>query len=275
MNAEDLLKQGKLDEALAALQEQVKAKPAEHKLRVFLFQLLAVMGRWDRALTQLNVASEMNPESLLLAQLVRPALACEAFRAQVFAGKRTPLVVGEPDEWVGWMIQAAQFDALGQHDQGAALREKALAAAPAVPGKLQRHAEKDPAPDAPGEPLEWIADADSRLGPMLEIIMDGRYYWCPMHRLIRVDIDKPVDLRDAVWLCAMFTFTSGGTKPGLIPTRYPGTESSKDGTLRLARKTEWVEKAPGFFCGLGARVLTTDNGEYGLTEVRRIMLNHS
>jgi type VI secretion system protein ImpE len=154
------------------------------------------------------------------------------------------------------------------------LREKALVAAPTVPGKLQRHGEKDPAPDEPGEPLEWIADADSRLGPMLELVMDGRYYWCPMHRIVRIDVDKPVDLRDAVWLCAMITFSTGGTKPGLIPTRYPGTEATKDGQLRLAQKTEWVEKSSGFYCGLGARVLTTDNGEYGLTEVRRIMLNH-
>ena len=31
-----------------------------------------------------------------------------------------------------------------------------------------------------GRRFEWIADADSRLGPMLEVIINGRYGWLPM-----------------------------------------------------------------------------------------------
>ena len=47
MQADELVKAGRLDEALAALQQQVRDRPADAKLRVFLFQLLAVMGRWE------------------------------------------------------------------------------------------------------------------------------------------------------------------------------------------------------------------------------------
>ena len=59
--AEQSLKDGDPAAALAQLQEQVRANPADPKLRVFLFQLLCVLGQWDRALNQLNVAAEPRP----------------------------------------------------------------------------------------------------------------------------------------------------------------------------------------------------------------------
>ena len=34
--------------------------------------------------------------------------------------------------------------------------------------------------------FEWIADADDRLGPVLEAIVNGRYYWVPFERVRRI-----------------------------------------------------------------------------------------
>jgi type VI secretion system protein ImpE len=90
MSAEELLRQGRLNDAFAALKEQVRKAPANAKLRVFLFQVLAVQGDWERALTQLNTAAEMDASTLAMAQMYREALSCEALRAEVFAGLRTP-----------------------------------------------------------------------------------------------------------------------------------------------------------------------------------------
>ena len=47
--AESSLRQGDLPAALAQLQEQIRDKPANAKLRIFLFQLLCVRGEWERA----------------------------------------------------------------------------------------------------------------------------------------------------------------------------------------------------------------------------------
>jgi len=44
--AEQHLKDGDPAAALAALQELVRAHPSDAKLRVFLFQLLCVLGQW-------------------------------------------------------------------------------------------------------------------------------------------------------------------------------------------------------------------------------------
>ena len=258
MTAAELLKQGKLDDALKGLHEQVRSDPANAKHRVFLFQLLAVMGRWDKALTQLNVAADLDAKTLMMAQVCRQTLQCEAFRAEVFAGQRTPLVFGQPDEWVGRLIQANQLAAEGRYAQSLEMRNKALQAAPAIGGNVD------------GKPFEWLADADPRLGPVLEAIVDGKYFWIPMHNIRQISVEAPTDLRDIVWLPANFTWSNGGVGVGLIPGRYPGTENAEDGLLRLARRTDWRTLAPDFDVPVGQRLFTTNDGDYPLLELRRI-----
>ncbi|MFW6162403.1 MAG: type VI secretion system accessory protein TagJ [Planctomycetota bacterium] len=257
----ELVKDGKLDEALAALTEQVRARPADAKLRVFLFQLLCVRGDWERAMTQLNVAADMDPETVLMAQVCRPALNCEAFRAEVFAGNRAPMLFGEPEDWMAWLIQANQHVAQGELSAAAELRDQAFDAAPAVDGTID------------GTPFAWVADADTRLGPTLEAIVEGRYYWIPFQNIRQVLIEEPADLRDAVWMPAQFVWANGGNTVGLIPTRYAGSEAADDPGIQLARKTVWEEHDGGHFLGLGQRMLCTDQGEYPLMDVRSIALN--
>ena len=262
MQAEELLQAGQLGEALAALEAEVRADPTNAKLRVFLFQLLSVLGDWERALTQLNVAVELDSMNLLMAQVCRAALNCEALRAEIFAGKRSPLVFGEPDEWMGLLVQANQMTAEGKYEASQKLRERAFNAATAIPGSID------------SQRFEWISDADSRLGPVLEAIFDGKYYWVPFMATKRIQIDPPTDLRDAVWIPAHFTWVNGGETAGLIPTRYPDSEASEDNAIRLARKTEWVEQPGDLYLGLGQRMFATDKDEFPLLQIRQIDLEH-
>jgi len=124
--AEESVRAGRLEEALADLQGQVRKAPADPRLRVFLFQLLAVMGQRDRALTQLNVAAELDPKAIPMRETYKEALACEALRAEVFAGRRTPLLFGKPAEWIATLLQALQLTAAGKFEEAAALRERAF-----------------------------------------------------------------------------------------------------------------------------------------------------
>jgi type VI secretion system protein ImpE len=69
-------------------------------------------------------------------------------------------------------------------------------------------------------------------------------------------------------------FANGGESVGLIPTRYIGSVE-QGGALALAHRTEWAEPLPGFYTGLGQRVLTTDQGDLALMDIRRIDINPS
>ena len=261
MTAEESVRAGRLDEALSDLQARVRKQPSDGKLRVFLFQLLAVMGQWERALTQLKVASDIDPSTVAMLKTYQEALRCEVMRGEVFAGHKTPLLFGQPAEWMALVLQALKLTAEEKFDEAAVLRDKAFESAPATTGKIN------------DQPFAWIADADPRLGPMLEAIVNGRYYWIPFSRLREVTVEKPVDLRDVAWTPAHLTFANAGQSVALIPTRYPGSEASTDSRLVMARSTEWVEKAGSTFLGAGQRLLATDVGEFGLMDVRTIQLD--
>jgi len=258
--AEQSLKAGDPLAALAQLQEQVRAKPADPKLRVFLFQLLCVLGQWERALNQLDVASGLDPEAVAMQKTYGDAVRCEAVRDDVFDGKKSPMIFGQPDQWLALLIESLLVAGRGDAGRSQELRATAFDQAPASQG------------DIDGRPFAWIADADSRIGPVLEAVINGRYYWVPFSRLNKVEIEPPEDLRDIVWMPARLRFENGGESVALIPTRYPGSEKSSDGLIVLARKTVWEEIAPDMHRGLGQRIFATDADDAPLMEVRTISL---
>ena len=243
------------------LRKMIQKQPQRSDLRIFLFQIYCVQGEWMKAGTQLDVLLELDPSSKPMVETYREALRCEALRREVFEGKRSPLVLGAPQDWLAMMIEALRVDAEGRPDAAAELRGRALEAAPATSGKLD------------DKPFAWLADADSRLGPVIEAIVNGKYYWVPVSRLIRIELEKPADLRDFVWAPATLTLENGATSVALIPTRYPGTERESDTALRLARATDWREQPGGAWHGVGQRMLTTDDSEVALLDVRVVSLD--
>ena len=259
-DAEELIAVGDPQGALELLQRQVREHAADAKLRVFLFQLLCELGQWQRASTQLEVCGELDAATLPMVNTYREALKCELVREAVFAGKTTPIAFGQPQAWVAWLVEALQAQARGDAAGAARLRAEAFEAAPATSGTLN------------GEAFEWIADADSRLGPVIEAVIKGRYCWVPFAAVSKVVIEAPVDLRDLVWAPAQFQLHNGGQTVALIPSRYAGSGASAAGALQLARATEWMALAPDQFSGLGQRMFTTSGPELGLLEAREIVL---
>jgi type VI secretion system protein ImpE len=260
---EEDVRQGRLQEAITALQAAIRKAPAESKHRVLLFQLLSVMGEWEKAMTQLNVLGDLDGKALPMVQTYRTALICEELRAEVFAGKRTPLLFGEPARWAALLVQSLGLTAQGQAAEAAALHTEAFDQAPVSSGKID------------DKPFAWLADGDSRLGPMLEAVVEGKYYWIPFSNLSAIRIEQPADLRDLVWIPAYLTLSNGGEIVALIPTRYPGSETNADTAIRMARKTEWVAGPDDNSSGLGQRMLVSDQGDYPLLEVRSIAFDPS
>lgn len=241
--------------ALERLKQEVRKAPRDPRLRTFLFQLFCVFGEWDRALTQLSVASELDALALPMAQTYRAAIRCEMLRERVFAGTRTPTVFGKPEPWVSLLVEANRLLAAGAAAEAARLRDQAFEEAPTSSGTLD------------GKPFEWVADADPRLGPVLEAIVEGKYYWVPFSRIARVDIEAPSDLRDQVWMPAHFTWSTQGESVGFVPTRYPG--SIDDEQLALSRRTEWRSR-DGWDIGFGQRMIATDSEEVAIMDLRRL-----
>lgn len=257
MTAETLLQAGDPHAAQDALQEQVKKQPTDAKLRVFLFQLMAINGQWKRAQAQLEIAGQLDSEAEPMVQAYRDVINCELHREAVFEGKSKPLIFGEPEEWVALLVEAQQAFSRGEMDLFAKLNGQAFEMADTRSGKIN------------DEKFDWVADADQRFGPVFEFMFNGQYYWVPMSRVSKFHTDKPTDLRDLIWLPAEVTWTNGGKLMVMIPARYPRIEGISGAGL-LSRRTDWVSHDGDIVEGTGQRIFATDQNDYSVLQVRSI-----
>jgi type VI secretion system protein ImpE len=263
MDALQTLRSGDVLGALGALKQEVRKAPRDPRLRTFLFQMFCVTGEWDRALTQLTAAAELDPLALPMAQAYKTAIRCEMLRESVFRGERSPTVLGDPGPWLPMLIECTRLLAVGKPEDATRLRDDAFERAAETEGTLNDAA------------FAWIADADPRLGPVLEVFVNGNYMWVPFTRLKSLRLDPPADLRDQVWMPANFTWSNEGETIGFIPTRYPGSAAAADPVLAMSRRTDWHDAGGDWSLPLGQRVLVTDASETALMEIRTLTITPS
>lgn len=257
MNHEQYLQQGKLKESLESIQDKIRSDASNLDYRIFLFQLLSIQGSWDRADKQLDVIAKLDDGALAMVHAYRAAIQCERTREAVFIGKADPVFMGKPEEWQALMLQALKLSIEGKGEASQELTAQALDLAATSIGTIN------------DEPFEWIADADSRLGPMLEVFVEGRYMWVPFTNILRLEIEEPEDLRDMVWMPAHIQWQTEGESFVLIPTRYPFS-ATQDELLALSRKTEWDKKGEGIYFGYGQRLLVSNVDDYPILDIRQL-----
>jgi len=256
-DAEKFLQAGDLDSALTALQNQVRDDPSNSAFRIFLFQLLCVRGDWDRAITQMSVSSDLDEDAKLMAQAYREVIQCEVFREAVFRGEKQPLIFGEPPRWLADQIQALHCSVAGDNQLAYELALKVSESAPSVSGSID------------GKAFSWITDGDMRLGPVIEAMINGKYYWVPIANIECIRVSEPTDLRDLVWAPVILTWKNEGESHGFIPSRYP-LRTDDDSLARLARRTEWECGDSEFYSGIGQRMLATDTDDFPFLDCRQI-----
>ena len=257
------LKEGNLPQTIERVKDRIRKEPAEAEHRQFLCYLLCLQGDWDKAKKQLDVAVELKPENQLHGLIVHTLMSGERSRAAAFAGDETPMILGEPAEWIATLIEALRLDAEGKSDEAEKLNLKAFEAAPEVSGSIQ--VANEAAPIA----FNWFADADTRLGPVIEAFVNSAYYWIPVTRIRKIEMEAPSILSDFVWQPVRMELTTGGVQEGFLPSRYFGSEQSDDSRIVLARLTEW-QGSGDRYTGLGQRMWTTDSGDYPLFDTRVI-----
>lgn len=257
-DADALLRSGDLDGARAALVDVVRARPADPEARIFLFQLLAVAGEWDKARTHLNLLARLSPGAAMLASAYGQAIEAEAFRAAAFAGTVTAPILTREADWAKDVAEALRLAATGDTDAADAARARAFDAAPDTPGTLD------------GVAFDWIADADARFGPCFEAIVAGQWGLVPFAVVEKIISEGPSDLRDIVWYPVQLGWRNGQSVAALLPARYPGSEAAADDAVKLARSTDWVAGADGDR-GLGQHLLMLSGGEErGLLALRQL-----
>ena len=210
---------------------------------------------------QLNVLEKLDTELWPLVYTYRTAIQCEVLRAEIFAGRQTPLIFDAPPDWMAFLLEALRLTAKEEFEKAREIRSEAFDQAPVCAGVID------------DQPFDWIANSDSRLGPVFEFIVNGQYYWAPFEKVREIKITPPKDLRDLVWLPSNLVWANGGEAVALIPTRYPGSEEINIAGIQMARTTRWEEVSDGLYHGFGQCMLATDRDDYPLLEIRHIKMD--
>jgi len=249
-----------LTAALEEVEADVRRRPGQVPSRLLLFDLMCLCGQWERAAKQLQAIASLEPSRADEVGVLSLLIAGEQLRAEVFTGKRRP-ESDDPPPWLEDLLAALAAQAVENFDEADLLREKAFAGAIETPGSLRR--------GSGTSVFSWVADSDSRLGPVLEVFSGNRYLWVPFENIQSLHLSAPARPRDVVWLPARLSSRNLDSDV-FLPVRYPGTERAAE-PLRLGRETVWEEQGRTGVIGLGHKVWFTEAGNVPIFEIREVL----
>ena len=232
MDASQLFRAGKLQEAIDALSTGLRDNPSDNKSRTFLFELLCFAGDYARAEKHLELLQQQSGEAAMGALLYRGALNAERTRNEMFELKTfpQPLPASTPVDSIQGSLNGKAFHSLEDAD-------------PRIGARLEIFA----AGDYMWIPLRDIAvlemDAPKRLRDLL---------WSPV-RLRTGPNFKNKDLGQV-----------------LMPVIAPLSWQHADDAVKLGRVSEWCADEAGEEALFGQKMLLVDGEELPILEIRKL-----
>ncbi len=232
MTARELYKAGKLNEAVQALNAELRNDPTDVQRRTFLFELLCFAGEYDRAAKHLDILAQGGNEAELGALLYRAALSAERTRDEMFRKREYPRAAleGAAPATVSGTFNGEPFDAMEDAD-------------PRIGARLEVYA----AGQYMWIPLQHIRSVEMQAPRRLRDLL-----WAPA--LVRTGPSfKDRELGEV-----------------LIPVLAPESYRSQEDDIRLGRAGDWAETEDGEYVPVGSKVLLVDGRYRPLLDVRRL-----
>jgi type VI secretion system protein ImpE len=261
MNASELYKAGKLQEAIDAQIAEVKTSPADHAKRLFLFELLVFAGELDRARRQVDALQYTEPELQMAVLTYRKLLDSEEKRRKLFGEGLKPGFLAEAPEHLNLRLDAVNRLRENQLAEAAATLAKAEAVTPAVKGKLNDKA------------FASLRDCDDLFSGILEVMSQGNYYWVPFEQIDALALSAPKYPRDLLWLPGHLDIKDGPAGDVFLPTLYPGSHAHADNQIKLGRSTDWQSAEGGPVRGVGLRIFLAGDDDRGILEWRQLEID--
>jgi type VI secretion system protein ImpE len=257
-NARELYQAGRLGAAIEALSGEVRANPTDASRRVFLFELLAFAGEWDRAEKQLEVLGQGGPKETLAVQVYKANIQAERTRSRLFSEGLHPHFLNEPPPYVDRHLDAINRVREGNFAEARAILDQAEEDRPALGGTLN------------GKPFADFRDCDDLIGPVLELIVKDKYAWLPLEKIRKMEVSPPSMLRDLVWARAKVEALDGTVGDVYLPALYEGTSRHANDQIRLGRMTEWVALSDDLARGAGLKTFLAGEDDVALFEARQV-----
>ena len=230
MKAEQLLREGKLDEAVQALGEHLRENPADTRGRTFLFELLCFRGEYDRASSHLKLLGSQSKDAGVGALLYEGALNAERLREGMFRDDDLPAPLPDGASVLNGSLNGRSFTSLADADPRIGARLEIFAGGDYLWIPLSQVASIEMKAPARLRDLLW-ASAVLRMGPAYQ----------------------QRDLGEV-----------------LLPVLCPLSFQHPDDQVRLGRVTEWCSDEQGREFPFGQKMLLVDGEEFPFLEVRKL-----
>ncbi|HTO88047.1 MAG TPA: type VI secretion system accessory protein TagJ [Thermoanaerobaculia bacterium] len=254
----ELLDAGRLDTAIEALTQEVKANPADVTRRIFLFELLCFAGQWDRAEKQIDVLGSESAQASLAVQVYKSNVAAEKQRVKLYREGAAPHFLNEPPAYADMQVEGIRKLASGDAAAARELFDRAEDERPSVAGTWNGKAFLD------------FRDYDDAIGGMLELIVKDKYAWLPFEQIRSIEMRPPSKLRDLLWIPTRIEALDGTIGEVFVPALYAGTSQGENDSARLGRMTDWKEIGEGLYAGVGQRLFLVDDSDEPVLELRKI-----
>jgi type VI secretion system protein ImpE len=235
-NANQLFQAGKLNDAIQALNAEVRNHPEDSKRRIFLFELLCFAGEYDRAEKQLDILGSDDMQKEMGALVYRSALHAERTRHDLFTKKEYPKPVGSSAATGGAVsgtLNGKPFQSIADADPRIGPRLEVFAGGNYLWMNFEHLSSIDMEKPRRLRDLLWTP-ARLRGGPAL----------------------KDTELGEI-----------------LLPALTPFAWQDSDDAIRLGRMTAWVENESGEALPVGQKMLLVDGEEFPLLEIRKLEIN--
>ena len=248
----ELLRTGRLSEAIERVAEDVKAKPGDLAARTFYFELLALNGDLDRAVKQLDVLASSTDG---MGAFYAGAIQAERERRNFFHGGPRPRVLREPP-YASAYLEAVEHHAAGKSE---AAMERLQSA----------ESERSARALLNGGEVHELNDSHDLLGPFLELVIDNHYVWAPWDAIQSLTIPEPRYLRNTVWTPAALTLRSGDQGEVLLFSLYVDSHVQEE-DVKLGRRTIWEQSSAGYTIAYGQKVIAADDRDWPILEIRNV-----
>ncbi len=261
MDPKELIRAGKLTEARQQLIESVKSSPGDSGLRVLLFQVLSLLGDFEKAERHIDIIAAQDVKAEAGIMPYKNLLHGERVRQEVYHVERRPDFLPKTPAYAERYFLALEQLKNNEFESAEETFKLLEEDRPPLSGTLN------------DQPFNDIRETDSFLSYFIEAFVHERYVWLPFESIREMILPTPESLFDLIWIPAQITAWSGLTLNCFLPVVYPESPFHEDDRIKMGRMTDWHSLGGPFYKGLGQHVFQIGDEDVPLLEIRELMLN--
>ena len=256
--AKTLLESGNLSGAIESALAMVKANPTDGSARIFLFELSAFAGDWERAKRQLDVIGHQDTTAMIGSKIYEQCIIAEGKRADFFSKGAKPEFLSTPPDYIYGLLTANNRVIEDNLTEARDFLDKAENERPAFACQIN------------GKDAEDFRDYNDLTSSILEVIIKDSYVWVPFEQIEKITFSAPKSLRDHFWLQAALETDNGTNGDVFIPALYNNSWRSGNDKVRLGKVTDWRDIGEDIYVGEGTKLFATGSEHKTILDLETI-----